>query len=527
VLIAIGIAIVLLVGLLLVRGLRGAGGQRDTAQVIAAVQAERDVLRANHAVEIATLESKLEEAQERARRNMDASLRLKEAERQLADANATVARLQEEMDQQARRIEALAAERDELAGRIHEVPQIVSERDRARNEVAEQSEVISKLRADLQEAINRAGRATVDRADEEERLNALARERDEARDEARRLAETVGELRQEVSGLKDEAAKAAAADPERTQLASEVKALKEREEHLQGIVRAREATIAELRQALSTGPPAAQDDGEVARLRQQLEEAQQREKAANESLSRLAYEADGLRNRLAGLERTESESKAEVEKREAVLELRLQKIYELEAKLRDQHAQLRETQRRAELAEESLAALSAQAGGEVPSATPPAGESVATPAAEADERIERLEAELDQAREDNAALRAETEALRAAAGGAGADGGEVEAAVAALEADRDAAREQVAALQAEKAALEERLRAAEGAVAASAPDGAAIEALRGQLRELAMRFVEQSGTPEVEEAPEPSLAERIRAFKAARAAEKRTASGKG
>lgn len=488
-------------------GMRRRVAERDTAQVIAAVQAERDVLRANHAVEIATLEGKLAEAQERARKNMDTALRLKEAERQMEALRTRATAAETEAAERSAQVEALEAELGAL--REGGAAAAMEERDRARRELAEQSELVARLRAELEDATAKLAEASG--AEGKDVVVALTRERDQARDEARRLTETVAELRQEVAGLMRRL-EAGGTDVEgERRLAAEVALLSEREARLKATVREREETIAELRRALSAGEAPA-DDERVERLTRELVASRARERSAHESLSRLAYEADGLRNRLSSLEQGDSASKAEVEKRDALLELRLQKIYELEAKLRDQHALLMRTQRRAEVAEESLASLAAEATGGGDGASPAA-------AAEAEERARRLEKKLGEVRAENSSLLSELDALRRAAE-AGATDGSGEAAGAD---ELTALREQVETLEARNAALQAELDAARsGRSDAPSMDAREAEAIRKELRALAERFLERAGVADAApEAAEPSLAERIRAFKAARQMERR------
>jgi len=497
-------------------GMKRRTAERDTAQVIAAVQAERDVLRANHAVEIATLEGKLAEAQERARRNMDTSLRLKEAERQMEALKTRAGAAETNALERAARIEALEGELSALRESSGDAAAMVEQRDRARREAREQAELADRLRAELEEVRARLPAPDGAEGTDGGMVEALARARDEARDEVRRLTETVAELRRETEGLRNRLEGTGANVEEERRLAQELAALREREARLKTTVREREDAIAELRQALSAGETIV-DDERVERLNREIEAARAREKAAHENVSRLAYEADGLRNRLASLEEGGSASRAEVEKRDALLELRLQKIYELEAKLRDQHARLMRTQKRAEVAEEGLAALAAEAtaggdGAEGGEGAAPRVVQVADP--EAAERADRLQRTLDETRRENATLLSELEALRhaAEAGAQEADDG------APATAELAAAQERIEALMARNATLEAELEVARAAPAAPAPslDRGEVEALRKELRSLAERFLDARGVGDTGAAAEPSLAERIRAFKAAR-----------
>ncbi|MBJ3775165.1 coiled-coil domain-containing protein [Acuticoccus mangrovi] len=480
------------------RGLGGSGRKRDKAQVIAAVQAERDVLRANHAVEIATLEGRLADAQARAQSQAEATMRLKTMEQTLATLRKELEASEAARTTAEERVAALSAEQESVAERLRNVPQLVSERDRARSQIAERDETIDGLRRELHEANASLSRAASARADQGASIVTLTTERDDALARANHAEGLADGLHRDMQQLRDRLGDARRELEEIKAASGDVGSLRDREEKLRRTLKEREDTIAELRQSMKTSEPIA-DVSEVGRLSQALEVAEAREKSAHESLSRLAYECDGLKNRLIAAERVERESKADVEKREAVLELRLQKIHDLEAKLREQHGQLVETQRRATLAESRLASQ-AETGEIDPNA-------VNVTAAEANERVERLQRKLDQVREENGALMGELEALRlAATQGEGEEGG-AEAAITALTEQLDAARTRIDALTSENASLS---AAASEAGSASAAE---IASLKEELRKLADRFM----AGEAEEPAEPSLADRIRAFKAARA----------
>ncbi|WP_157961541.1 hypothetical protein [Acuticoccus kandeliae] len=506
-------------------GRRGgrSGKPRDTAQIIAAVQAERDTLRANHAVEIATLEGKLADTQKRVQANLDAELKLKAMDRTLAEARGEITKHETDAANLRSRVESLSLEREELLERVHQVPQLTSDRDRARSEVSRQSEIISNLRNELQETIAKLSRATADRTNQGGAVDTLTRERDTAREEAARLGTSVTELRREIEALRAKAGTDASDQAENAELSKKLANLTEREALLRRTVRERDSTIAELRAAVGVGQdaPKAVDTGEVDRLSGLLREAEGRVANANESLSRLAYDRDGLQSRIASVEKAERDSKVEIEKREALLELRLQKIYELEARLRDQHTQLREAQRRAEMAEESVTALTAAASaggadGEGFTLSEEAQAALAeATAAASDARIERLQHKLDQVRNENGSLLDELEALRVAASGdAAAQGEEGASALEKATQELTATREAMEALEAENM----RLKAAADATAQIGQDE--IAALKEKLKTLADRFVADSGVEEAEPdiSAEPTLADKIRAFKAARAA---------
>lgn len=541
----------------LLRGVRIGPRDHDAAQVIAAVQAERDALRANHAVEIATLEGRLADAKSRLQREMDAALKLKEAERKLALVREEADRRAAEIAALNERLSLLGRNVDNATGRAAEVPQLIGERDRARSELASQSEIISDLRRQLQEAIARASRANAAREGHGETVAELTRERDRAIAEATRAANEVNELRRELQAMMTRLTQATANATRADEFATEIKALRQREEHLRTTVRDRESSIGELREALKARESGA-EVAEIRRLMDQLSAAADREKSANDSLSRLAYERDGMRTRVAAAERIESQAKAEVEKREALLELRLQKIYALEAKLRDQHAMLAEAQRRAASAEETVAAL--RQGGELPPAPAP------TPDSEMRAKVDALQTKVDEVRSENVALLDELEELRQKA----STDGEAYGAVASLTAELDAARRELGALRQENARMKaappaaapvdpaeldgarrqtaalqeelERLKNSGDAAAsaeleaarrdvaalrrdnarlrseAAAESGAAyseIEALKARIRDLAERFMDGGDMPP-ERAGE-TLADRIRAFKASRA----------
>ena len=287
---AVAVAIVVLIMLWRARR-RGRTDRPGEGQMLALMQAERDVLRANHAVEIAALEGRLAKAL----------------------AQAAGARLGSGEDTARRELEgrvaALATEREELKQRAREMPQLVAERDHARAEALRYAQEASRLA----EATQAAGG---DALGTDEAVQA-------ARAEADRQAEVAAELRREVEALRGRAED----DGDAARLAGELAAAREALEAARRAVDERDGAIAELR--------AAGSDDEAAGLRTTLVAAETRERAANESLSRLAYERENLKSRVATLERSQSEAKAETERHAAQLELRLTKVYDLEARLRE------------------------------------------------------------------------------------------------------------------------------------------------------------------------------------------------
>ncbi|MEM8665061.1 MAG: hypothetical protein AAGF49_13205, partial [Pseudomonadota bacterium] len=289
----IGAAIIVMLLLWLATGRRSSAA-RDQAQVIAAVQAERDVLRANHAVEIATLEAKVAEAQNRLQGEMAAKLRLKEAE------------------------QALSLARKEADERTRELDNLSTERDRQKSEIEA-----------LQAKVKAGG---TDDA-QAEALARLTRERDEARQAVASRDEAAAALQRDVKALTERLGAAEAAKAPVEALTADLEEARKDAAHYRGEVKARESTIEELRASLSAPPPTPEASSGPAldEARAALKDAEERERAANEALSRLAYDRDGLTERVETAEKGEREAKAEADKREALLELRLQKIEELEA----------------------------------------------------------------------------------------------------------------------------------------------------------------------------------------------------
>lgn len=497
-------ALVLVIVLWLFSGLRRPRSGRNSAEIIAAVQAERDVLRANHAVEIATLEGKLAEAQTRLQKEMGATFRLKELEHKLATASERAEADATALARANRKIEELAAELEGHRERNREVPRLVSERDRAREEMERQSETITKLRGDLQETINKLSRSTAERENSSDIIERLTRERDETQTALERQKTLTEDARRDVHSLSSRLAEANRGQEGVADLKAEIERLKGRTVTLTQAVNERDVTIHELRNALeraqrdaNEATTTATDEAEVTALRKQVEDLTERAQKANEALSRLAYDRDGLRNRLDAAERVERESRAEVEKREALLELRLQKIYELEARLRDQHGQIHGALRRAEVAEQMSAAL--RESGD-------ADDIEAATAA----RIKSLETALEESGLERQRLQGELEAALAQA-----------PTVQSYEEAREAAE----ALSAAQAEVEElraevsRLRA--GTAPNTRASAAEVVALREAIRKLGERFMAEAEPAAVAGPREPTLAERIRAFKASRDAQMR------
>lgn len=379
------IALAAFVGLgvliLVLRSLRDLSRPKSSgaADMIAAVKAERDVLRANHAVEVATLEHKLAAAQARVQEGADANLRTKEAEHRVQSALAKVAELTAEVE---------------------------------------------------------------------------------------RLREAAGAS----------AGAAAASPPDEGALA----ALREREERLQRQLRERSETIDELRAALSRGDSASGAE-ELATLRADLSAAEARERTANESLSSLAYDRDGLMARLMSAERVAGEANASAEQKEALLELRLQKIHDLKSRVREESDRRMEAVRRADAA--AAQAVSGTPGGDGQ------GEAMAA-------RIKELQRTVEQLTEQNRAL---ADAQREGNAPSDREADELRAAL-----DRLARENQ-------------ELKAA---AHAPALDAEGIAALKASLKSIAERFAQAAEAAEGEDAhaQEPTLADRIRAFKAERAA---------
>lgn len=434
-----GIGALLVVWLLLsMRGRGGeAGGGRGGSKAEAAYQAERDAMRANHAVEIAALETKLAEAQRRAQTDTDSVFRIKE--------------LEGARDKAVAEVEHLRTEAKELRNALEEGKAALA---RVQAEGAAQSDLVSRL----------------------------ARERDE-------LSSALDGLKSAKSALEMKLTAAEEGAAARDTLEREVAELKARETSLSGLVADHEKTIADLRAALDATSGKV-DASELDSLRHQMAEHAEREKSANETLSRLSYEHEGVKNRLGQAERTEREARAASEKAQAMLELRQQKIYALEERLREQDGEMKAAQRRVEVAEATAESLrQASASG------------AETNAHEA--RIKALEAALERAGFEEQRLRGELEAAQQAAPPA---------------ASYEEAREIAEALSAAQAEAEE-LRREVVHLRAAAPisDGPSdIRALRQAIRKLAERFVEDAESVLDAGNGEPTLSDRIRAFKASR-----------
>ncbi|MEM7694721.1 MAG: hypothetical protein AAF318_09740 [Pseudomonadota bacterium] len=482
----IGGGLLLIALLWLFAGLRKGSG-RDTAQMIAAVQAERDVLRANHAVDIATLETKLAEAQERLQSEMDATLKLKAAEQKLQADEGRVAALEKDLQTERARTARIAQDLDEQKARIQGVPKLQSERDRAVQELETKSQELSDLRRELSETMTKLSKATAERQNRQGDVEALTKARDEALEDLARQVNVADALRREMAQMAEKVGNVTEIEKGRDTLARELEALREREALLSRTVRERDGQIQELRNALAarTDDDATEPlEAEIARLKDALDAAEGRERTANESLSRLAYDRDGMKTRVEAAERTEREARAEVEKRDALLELRLQKIEELQTSLRNQQGKIADSLRRAEIAEDAIVGED----GDV---------SLALEAAR--------EAERAMAAERDAALAERDEAIKAQ-----------EAALAsAPAADDGAAKEKIAALEEALAAA----RAGHGMTV----DPQEVAALKATIRDLAERFMDAPDVVRVAEPRELSLADKIRAFKAARDTESRPA----
>ncbi|MEM8852201.1 MAG: hypothetical protein AAGD34_00785 [Pseudomonadota bacterium] len=522
---AILVAVVVGLALLawIARGLRKVEprGSRTTSAAIAAVQAERDVLRANHAVEIAALEAKLAEAQKRVEGGLDASLRVKESAHHQEKAEAKAKALETQVAELTQSLTRVTEERDLARNDAASVGRLTAERDRALRDVEGQSDTIGTLRAELQENINKLSRATADSQSQLDTVEDLTAQKDRAVADAAHHAEAAAGLRRDVQSLVQKLSQASGGSARAEELASDLEAAIARERALSTQLEAKtaeleavradsgpggpdvsaltaeiathKATIADLTDALSKAQSSAEAGSapgaavaeEVANLKSALEEANARERAANDSLSRLAYDRDGLRNRLEAAERTENDAKTEVEKREALLELRLQKIYELEGKLREQHSQLHDALVRAEAAEKGQSAPSD------PGAQPEAPKAPSAVEEELRASIERLQAKLDQTRSENAELIEAVEEARAK-GGHGID--------------IPALQKEIRTLKAQNADL------VASAQSTAQLQSTEVEDLKAQLKAMADRFVAHTNKGE----DEPSLADKIRAFKAAR-----------
>ena len=423
-------ALAFLVLVLVRRMLRRAArpSNRDAAQMIASVQADRDVMRAKHAVEVAALERELANARGNLPPDLKEASRVKQLERELAEAKT-----------------ALAA-RPKAAG-------------------TSQSAEAEGLRV----------------------------ERDEARTEAERAVAALDYLRGEYAALEARLAQASAAQARVEEVAKEAATLREREAALRTSLGERDARLKELQGSAA----AASSDGaseEIKRLNEALKKAEVRERVANESLSRMAYDKDGLEGRLAAADQAEGRLKAELERRDTLIELRTEKIYALEADLRAADAAASEAEARAKAAEAAVAV--ARRGGDRSELLEEL-EALANRAAEAGAEREAtgvngasygagsaLNAELDSAHDEIARLRSENESLRRAASSDDSTGGPADV-------GRDDAGQEIGSDD--------------------------VEELKATLRALATRFVteaEAAGTSDARD----SLAERIKAFKASRGA---------
>lgn len=516
--IAVAAIVVLFV---IVRSFGAARGKADeTAKLIATVQAERDTLRANHAVAISRLEHKLNEARAKHNENLNAVLAAKGADRRIAALTETTEDLKEQLDEALKKNAGLLSEVEKLSRDGADLSRLKAERDTNQKVADGQSQTISELRRDLQDAVRRASIATSAKADlsdeietlkaERDRLNAeidrqsgtistlktelqeavaqasrasgvsgemadVAEERDKAQRESEQHAEKVNVLRNEVQQLAARLAEANSELAAARELAEEAKTLRASEEHLKRVVRERELTVHELRTALARGeteggPASAEAEG----LRRSLADAEKREQAAVNRATAAASERDGLKRRLAQAEQAAETARIAVETNEALLELRTQKLEQLEDSAQRQLTQLSEMRRRAEAAEAQLAAE-------------PGGENLV----DANATVAHVQAELDALRAENETMRADAQARERAE-----DPGELRAALDKL------ARENAALRNQRPGPL-----LGEGDVTA----------LKDQLNRLADRFLEKTETAVSNEAA-LSLAERIRAFKAARAA---------
>ncbi len=499
-------AVILLMLLLSVRRrVRKSSEARDTAQVIAAVQTERDVLRAKHAVEVAELESKIEELHGRVQEDLTRTLQLKE----MTQANTT---LQTERDKAAAQAQAaegaaekLRVELENQTSRARDVPQLLSDRDRARTEVTDLTETISTLRAELHEANQRANRVVAEQArrasSEDGGLGDALAERDAARADADAALSQVEQLQSQLALM--EMSGGGTDEPGEDQHEELAK--------LRSTVEEQQTLIANLR-----ANPAPDEDtsNALAAAQSEARDAEARAEAASEQLSRLAYELDGMRERVTNAERGDHVSRNEVEKRDALLELRLQRIHELEHKLREQHAQLHATMRRAETAEETTAALQA---GEIDDAQ----------VAEAAD----LRQTLDELRERNRGLMEEVERLTVAAAEGGIMNGDGFATVPspADAENMDAMRAEIAELTERTQALTESESALKSTAAhfereynrvkASAERAQAIDAdtiaeLKATMKTMAENFAAGESAPSP--TAEPSLKDRIRAYQQAK-----------
>ncbi|WP_420394543.1 hypothetical protein [Acuticoccus sp.] len=426
----------------------GGRSRLDVSAQEAALQAEKDVLRANHAVEVAALEHRLAEALTRSA---------------AAGAGAVLGDGATPPADRAR------------AGASTDVDALNAEVAALKRREADQGEAIASLKATLAAADRSAAERDAPASDE---LTA-------ARSELVQAMRERDQLREQLANRTDADASSDVAE-------------------LRVALAERDGTIAELRAALEPRAADEDDGAEVTRLTAALHAVGERERLANGQLSRLAYELEGLRGTVRDHERIEGSLRTEIERREALLELRLQKVYAIEERLREQSGELRALAERAEAAEAALERAEGTAKGDGVAVTPtPDAKVHAAALEEALARAAALEGRLEKVRAENGTLLQELEALRRHAG-------EPPAEAPALAEELAAARADLAALAQEN----ERLRAARG----PALDEASLAPLRAALRDLADRFLrEVEGEASVPEVAEPSLAERIRAFKAARA----------
>lgn len=440
-------------------------GSRRAAADDAALQAEKDLMRANHAVQIAALERRLAAAQARSIEAGDPAMKMADAEGANEKLRREIEWQKKHIDEQAERLRNLESERESLSKRVAELTPVVAERDQI---AADRDKIAAERDGEIAAAKQLA----------QERAATISSLREELASATNRLVRPGDPL--PASGKKPE--EIAAIEAAKGVAEREVKALREERDALRARLddaEAGEARLAELRRELEEARAAlantggSTDDGTGAKeLQSQLSAAEARETAANAELSRLAYELDELRARAATHERQERSAKAEVEQRDTLLELRQQKIYTLEERVRELTEELR---------------------------------SSAIAAPEADTRqLSEMEKSLASMNEEREQLLNELDALRK----------QMSASASVADSDTTAAtlRRELEALRAENKTLRS------SAARADALNESEIEALRRELRALAQRFVAMSGTgASDDEASEMSLADRIRAFKAARA----------
>ncbi|MEM6846640.1 MAG: hypothetical protein AAF580_01000 [Pseudomonadota bacterium] len=500
-----GAVVVLLLLLSLRRRARKSSEARDTAQMIAAVQTERDVLRAKHAVEVAELESKIEELHGTVQGDLTRTLQLKE----MTQANAALQTERDNAIAQAQSAEGAAERlRVELAnhtGHARDMPQLLSDRDRARNEVTALTETISTLRAELHEANERANHMAAEQArrarSEDGGLRDALAERDAARADAAAALSQVEQLQMQLALM--EMSGGGTDEP--------VEGAQEELAELRATVEEQQKLISDLRANPAPGDGTADA---LAAAQSEARDAKARAEAASEQLSRLAYELDGMHERVTNAERSDHVSRNEVEKRDALLELRLQRIHELEHKLREQHGQLHATMRRAEIAEQTATALQA-------------GELDDAQVAEAAD----LRQTLDEVRERNRSLMEEVERLTVAAAEGGImNGDELATGPSPVDSETmNAMRSEIAELTARTQALTESESALKNTAShfereynrvkvsaqrAQAIDAGTIDELKATMRTMAEKFAAGDSAPSA--AAEPSLKDRIRAYRQAK-----------